>query len=43
MLTITLYKNKINGVGSLIDDIIKFSNNLKAQLGTLKNTLQGSV
>ena len=41
MATITLYKDKINGVGSLLDDIIKSSNNLNAQLGTLKNTLQG--
>ena len=41
MATITLYKDKINGVGSLLDDIIKSSNNLSAQLGTLKNTLQG--
>ena len=41
MPTITLYKDKINGVGSLLDDIIKSSNNLNAQLGTLKNTLQG--
>ncbi|MCR5086749.1 MAG: hypothetical protein K6B39_05095, partial [Lachnospiraceae bacterium] len=28
-------------MGSLIDDIIKSSNNLDTQLGTLKNTLQG--
>lgn len=41
MSTITLYKDKINGVGSLLDDIIKSSNNLNAQLGTLKSTLQG--
>ena len=41
MSTIALYKDKINGVGSLLDDIIKSSNNLNAQLGTLKNTLQG--
>jgi hypothetical protein len=41
MATITLYKDKINGVGSLLDDIIKSTNNLNAQLGTLKNTLQG--
>ena len=41
MATITLYKEKINGVGSLLADIIKSSNNLNAQLGTLKNTLQG--
>ena len=31
MATITLYKDKINGVGSLLDDIIKSSNNLNAQ------------
>ena len=41
MATIALYKDKINGVGSLLDDIIKSSNNLNAQLGTLRNTLQG--
>lgn len=41
MATITLYKGKINGVGGLLDDIIKPSNDLNAQLGTLKNTLQG--
>ncbi len=41
MSTISLYKDKVNGVGSLLDDIIKSSNNLNAQLGTLKNTLQG--
>ena len=31
MATITLYKDKINGVGSLLDDIIKSSNNLNAE------------
>jgi hypothetical protein len=31
MSTITLYKDKINGVGSFLDDIIKSSNNLNAQ------------
>lgn len=41
MATITLYKDKINGVGSLLDNIIKSSNNLNAQIGTLKSTLQG--
>lgn len=41
MATITLYKDKLNGVGSLLDDIIKSSNNLSMQLGTPKNTLQG--
>lgn len=40
MATITLYKDKVNGVESLLDDIIKSSNNLNTQLGTLKNTLQ---
>ncbi len=41
MATITLYKDKVNGVGSLLDDIIKSVNNLDVQLGTLKTTLQG--
>ncbi|WP_298532204.1 polymorphic toxin-type HINT domain-containing protein [uncultured Ruminococcus sp.] len=41
MATISLYKDKVNGVGSLLDDIIKSVNNLDVQLGTLKNTLQG--
>ena len=41
MSTITLYKDKLNGVGGLIDNIIKSSNNLDTQLGTLKSTLQG--
>lgn len=41
MAAITLYKDKVNGVGSLIDDIIKSVNNLNVQLGTLKNTLEG--
>ena len=41
MATITLYKEKVNGVGGLIDNLIKSSNNLEVQLGTLKNTLQG--
>lgn len=41
MATITLYKDKLNGVGRLLDDIIKSSNNLSMQLGTPKNTLQG--
>jgi len=41
MATITLYKDKLNGVGGLIDNIIKSSNNLDTQLGTLKSTLQG--
>ena len=41
MATIALYKDKLNGVGGLIDNIIKSSNNLDTQLGTLKSTLQG--
>ena len=42
MATITLYKDKINGIGSLIDNIIKkSSNSLDTQLSALKNTLQG--
>ncbi len=41
MTTITLYKDKLNGVGGLFDNIIKSSNNLGTQLGTLKSTLQG--
>ena len=41
MATITLYKDKLNGVGGLIDNIVKSSNNLETQLGTLKSTLQG--
>ncbi|MEE0675880.1 MAG: hypothetical protein UCN61_08480 [Ruminococcus sp.] len=41
MATISLYKNKINDVGGLIDSIVKSSNKLDTQLGTLRNTLQG--
>ena len=41
MATIALYKDKLNGVGGLIDNIIKSSNSLDTQLGTLKSTLQG--
>ena len=41
MATITLRKDKINGVDGLIDSIVKSSNNLNTQLGTLRNTLQG--
>ncbi len=41
MATITLYKDKVNGVGSLLDDIIKSVNNIDVQLSTLENTLQG--
>ena len=43
MATITLYKEKVNGVGGLIDNLIKSSSNLDVQLGTLKNTLQISL
>ena len=43
MTTITLYKDKLNGVGGLFDNIIKSSNNLGTQLGTLKSTLQDTV
>lgn len=32
MTTITLYKDKLNGVGGLFDNIIKSSNNLGTQL-----------
>ena len=38
MTTITLYNDKLNGVGGLFDNIIKSSNNLGTQLGTLKST-----
>ena len=41
MATITLYKEKVNGVGGLIDNLIKSSSNLDVQLGTLKNTFKG--
>lgn len=41
MSTLILYKDKLNGVGGLIDNIIKSSNNLDSQLGILKSTLQG--
>lgn len=41
MATITLYKDKLNGVGSLIDTMISTVNNLDMQLGALKATLQG--
>ena len=41
MATITLYKDKLNGVGSLIDTMVSSVNNLDMQLGALKATLQG--
>jgi hypothetical protein len=41
MATITLYKDKLNGVGGFINGILKNSNNLDTQLTTLKSTLQG--
>ena len=40
MATITLCKDKVNGVGGLLDSIIKSVNNLDVQLSTLKSTLQ---
>mgnify|MGYP000205787064 FL=1 len=40
MVTIALYKEKVNGVGGLIDNLIKSSSNLDVQLGTLKNTFK---
>ena len=42
MATITLYKEKVNGVGGLIDNLIKSSSNLDVQLGTLKNIFKVS-
>lgn len=41
MATITLHKDKLNGVGSLIDTMVSSVNNLDMQLGALKATLQG--
>ena len=41
MATITLYKDKLNGVGSLIDTMVSTVNNFDMQLGALKATLQG--
>lgn len=41
MATITLYKDKVNGVGNLIDDMIKSIGSINVQMGTLRNTLQG--
>ena len=43
MATITLYKEKVNGVGGLIDNLIKSSSNLDVQLGTLKNTFKVGI
>ena len=40
MATITLYKDKLNGVGSLISTMVSSVNNLDMQLGALKSTLQ---
>lgn len=40
MATIALYKEKVNGVGGLIDNLIKSASNLDVQLGTLKNTFK---
>ena len=39
MATITLYKDKLNGVGSLISTMVSSVNNLDMQLGVLKSTL----
>ena len=39
MATIALYKDKLNGVGSLISTMVSSTNNLDNQLGTLKSTL----
>ena len=41
MATLALYKDKINGVGSAIGNIINVTGDLNAQLSTLKTTLQG--
>ena len=41
MATITLYKDKVNSVGGLLDNIIKSVDNFDVQLSTLKSTLQG--
>lgn len=41
MATIVLYKDKLNSVGGLINNIVTSSNNLTTQLGSLKTTLQG--
>lgn len=41
MATITLYKDKLNSVSSLINTMVSSVNNLDMQLGALKSTLQG--
>lgn len=41
MATIVLYKDKLNSVGGLINNIVTSSNNLNSQLAALKTTLQG--
>ena len=41
MATITLYKDKINGIGETIDNIVKSTGNLNQTLGTIKKSLQG--
>ena len=41
MATIVLYKDKLNSVGGLINNVVTSSNNLNTQLGSLKTTLQG--
>ncbi|MGN0470853.1 MAG: hypothetical protein ACI4GV_08065 [Acutalibacteraceae bacterium] len=40
MATLTLYKDKVNAIGGLIDNLIKSSGTIDVQLVTLKNTLQ---
>lgn len=41
MAAITLYKDKLNSVSSLINTMVSSVNNLDMQLGALKSTLQG--
>ena len=41
MATLTLYKDKLNGVSSAINSMVKSSKDVDTQLGVLKNTLQG--
>lgn len=41
MATITLYKDKLNSVSSLINTMVSSVNNLDMQLAALKSTLQG--
>ena len=41
MATITISKDKINGIGSFFDSLINSSNDLNAQFDSLKSTLAG--